>query len=189
MSDLRAWVVAELDETTQRLRHQVLELVPAERRLEAPGGGSSIMWNLFHVARHAALALAVLTDRPEADGWAGPLADDLRLKVPGGSGLEEAEQPWVGELDPGGVEADLLAVLGRARRFVVRKAVGEMDQRPDVTAALVAAGVDLERFGWLAGQWQGHAVSFFVRWPLIGHVGNHVGEMVATRNRLGLSPF
>jgi hypothetical protein len=28
-----------------------------------------------------------------------------------------------------------------------------------------------------------------VRWPLTGHLTNHVGEMIATRNRMGLSPF
>jgi hypothetical protein len=28
-----------------------------------------------------------------------------------------------------------------------------------------------------------------VRWACIGHVQNHLGEMVSVRNRLGLSPF
>jgi hypothetical protein len=35
----------------------------------------------------------------------------------------------------------------------------------------------------------GQPAAFFVRWPVIGHAINHVGEMIATRNRIGLSPY
>jgi hypothetical protein len=37
--------------------------------------------------------------------------------------------------------------------------------------------------------WAGKPMSFFVRWEVIGHLANHTGEMIATRNRMGLSPF
>jgi hypothetical protein len=37
--------------------------------------------------------------------------------------------------------------------------------------------------------WGGQSLGFLVRWPLIGHITNHVGEMISTRNQQGLSPF
>lgn len=55
--DLTRWLLAERDDTAARLRGQVLDLVPAGRRTERPGGGSPILWNAFHITRHAALAL------------------------------------------------------------------------------------------------------------------------------------
>jgi len=37
--------------------------------------------------------------------------------------------------------------------------------------------------------WQGKPTAWLARWPLLGHIGSHAGEMIATRNRMGLSPF
>jgi hypothetical protein len=37
--------------------------------------------------------------------------------------------------------------------------------------------------------WAGQPVSFFVQWEVVGHRLNHLGEMIAVRGRLGLSPF
>ena len=31
---------------------------------------------------------------------------------------------------------------------------------------------------WLHGMWQGKPAAWFVQWEAIGHVQNHVGEMV-----------
>ena len=78
--DLTQWLLAEHDDTAARLRGQVLDLVPAGRRTERPGGGSPILWNAFHLVRHAALALDVLEPGavPRAPDWlprlAGPAA-------------------------------------------------------------------------------------------------------------------
>ena len=54
---------------------------------------------------------------------------------------------------------------------------------------LVAAGVPEDDFGWLYRLWDGKPAAYFLRWEVVGHVGNHVGEMIATRDRLGLRPF
>jgi hypothetical protein len=35
--------------------------------------------------------------------------------------------------------------------------------------------------------WQGKPTAWLVRWPLLGHIGSHAGEMIATRNRMRLS--
>ncbi|CAN5164296.1 hypothetical protein BH09ACT3_BH09ACT3_00530 [soil metagenome] len=57
--DLHDWLVSEFDDSTARLRGQVLDLVPRDRQLERMPGANSISWSAFHVARHAALALRV----------------------------------------------------------------------------------------------------------------------------------
>ena len=186
-TNLRSWLLDEVDETRDRLGKQVLDLVPLELRGERPGGGSSITWNLFHIARHAGLALSVLSGNPT-----GSVAQLGTLWGPvsaGGGGLEEAEQPWSGELDPLLVETHVNAVLDDVRGYVAGAPLDRFEQYPEVDAGLERAGIAMDRFGWLAQMWSGRPISFLVRWPLIGHVGNHVGEMLATRNRLGLSPF
>jgi hypothetical protein len=109
--------------------------------------------------------------------------------IAGGGGLEEAEQPWSEELDPLLVETHLNAVLDDVRSYLAEIPLERFEQYPEVRGGLELAGIAPDRFGWLWQMWEGRPAAFLVRWPLIGHVGNHVGEMLATRNRLGLSPF
>ncbi len=187
MADLRTWLVDEANETRDRLQRHVLDLVPGERRRERVAGGNSIAWNLFHVARHAGLALWVLRGHPaETDltlglsGGPGPF---------GGGGLEEAEQPWSDRLDPILVASLLGTVLDEAGRYLSEVPIDHLDRAPDAVGPLGEAGVDPGHFGWLWKLWQGQPASFFIRWPLLGHVNNHLGEMIATRNQLGFSPF
>jgi hypothetical protein len=192
--DLRDWLLDDLDDGAGRLRTQVFGLVPPERRGEHPGGGNSILYAGFHVARHADLALAALTGTAEVGG---PYPE-------GGLGLEEAEPGgWpasdnpadvaplkptdVVPLDPVEVEAYLTSVLERTRGVLA--AGVDLDAVPSTEKVLEAAGVPTDRFAWLYRMWVGQPAAWLVRWPLLGHVANHTGEMIATRNRMGLSPF
>jgi hypothetical protein len=184
--DLRQWLVDEFDDAVERLRGQVLALVPLDRRRERPGGGNSIAWACFHSARHADLAQAAMTSADLVlDGW----RDQLPGAIKGGGGLEEAEQRWSEDLDPVLVDAYLAAVCGAAHRLLVEHGAEELERVPDTAGALGRAGVGPDAFGWLYRMWDGKPAAFLVRWPVIGHVANHTGEMIATRNRMGLSPF
>jgi len=184
--DLTKWLVAEHDDTAARLRGQVLGLVPAARRTERPGGGSPILWNTFHVARHAALALDVLSpgSAPAVPDWLAGLAGGA-VSI---AGLEEAPAPWGDALSPGSVDAYLDQVLDGTRKYLADPGT-DFDAVPDVAAALARAGIGDDDVPWLRGMWSGKPAAWLVRWPLTGHVVNHVGEMLATRNRMGLSPF
>lgn len=184
--DLTAWLVAEHDDTAARWRDQVLAVVPPEaRRMRLPNG-NTMVWTTWHVARHAALALDVVR------GTAGE--PDPRLRsfpseaVAGGAGLQEVQQPWTDALDPDAVVAHLQAVLADVRGYLAGVDAAELDRRPDVRAALREARVDEREFGWLAALWDG-PVAFLVRWPMLGHVTHHVGELITVRNLLGHSPF
>ena len=187
VTELRSWLLDEVDDTRGRLSTQVLDLVAPERWGDRPGGGSSITWNLLHIARHAGLALSVLTG--ELTETVAQLDRPPFLATAGGGGLEEAEQPWCGDLPPLLVETHLNAVLDEVRSYLAEVPLERLEQYPEVRGSLELAGIAPDRFGWLWQMWEGRPASFLVRWPLIGHVGNHVGEMLATRNRLGLSPF
>jgi hypothetical protein len=185
--DFADWLTGEWDEAVGRLRGQVFALVPEDRRVERPGGGNSVLWGTFHVARHAALALAVVG----ADGpvTAGLFSGHGLCGVPDGGGLEEAEPAWAGELTATGVDAYFAVVGDATRRFLAAVSLEQLDRLPDAEGALERAGISPEGFGWLYRMWSAQPVAFFVRWPLVGHLVNHVGEMIATRNRMGLSPF
>src|SRR5262249_25375525 len=158
-----------------------LGLVPAERRAETPGGGNSVLWGCFHVARHTDFALSVLTGSepllraPDAAGY-------------GGAGLEEAEQPWAVDLAPADVDAGLAALADAAAAYLSTLAGDEpLTRPPDAAGALEHADIPADRFDWLYRMWSGQPAAWFVRWPIVGHLANHTGEMIATRNRMGLS--
>jgi hypothetical protein len=186
--DLTQWLVAEHDDTAARLRGQVLDLIPEDRWLERPGGGSPILWNAFHVARHASLALAVLSPRAAAAApqW---LEELVRNEGPVAiAGLEEAPAPWGERLSAADVSSYLAEILTRTRAFLADPGIN-FDAVPDVSGGLARAGIGAGEVVWLQKMWAGKPAAWLVRWPLTGHVGNHVGEMLATRNRMGLSPF
>jgi hypothetical protein len=184
--DLHQWLVEEFDDSLARLRGQVLDLVPAERRAERPGGGNSVLWACFHSARHADLAQSALAGGDLVlDAW----RDQLPGAVEAGGGIEEGEQAWSVDLGPPVVDAYLAAVCASTQRALGALRADELERVPDTTGTLKRAGVDTGAFDWLYRMWDGKPAAFLVRWPLIGHVGNHIGEMIATRNRMGLSPF
>ena len=184
--DLTAWLVAEHDDTAGRFRDQVLAVVPPEARVTRLPNGNSMRWTMYHIARHASLALDVLSG---SGGFPDPrLAAFPEAATAGGAGLQEVEQPWAVGLDPDAVAEHLTAVLADVRAHLTGVTPEVLEGHPDVRGALRAAGVGEREFGWLHGQWDGPA-AFLVRWPLLGHVTHHVGELITIRNLLGLSPF
>jgi hypothetical protein len=173
--NLHAWILQELDDVNSRLTSQVLSMVPPERRSERPGGGNSINWAAFHIARHADLGLAVLTD-----------GEPRRT---GSFGLGEVEPTAPENLDAAEVQDYVEDVLSASRAFGLTLDTASLEHIPDSNATLRAAQIPRGEFSWLYEQWAGKPASFFVRWPLTAHATSHIGEMIATRNRLGLSPY
>jgi hypothetical protein len=148
--------------------------------------GNSMRWTMYHIARHAALALDVVRGTA---GERDPRLDAFPAAATrGGAGLQEVEQPWTADLDPDAVVAYLEGVLADVRSHLGGVTPAELDRRIDVRGALRTAGVEEDAFGWLFDQWDGPA-GFLVRWPMLGHVTHHVGELITVRNLLGLSPF
>jgi hypothetical protein len=174
--NLSEWLLTDIEDAIGRLTNQALTPVPLLRRGERPGGGNSITWTSLHIARHAQLALSAL------DGTA------IDTPVTGGDGLDESEAEWAAGLDAARVEAYLFTVLEAVRGYVASLDPDALDAVPNAERALAEAGVPRERYAWLYAQWSGQPTAFFLRWPLLGHVRHHTGELTATRNRLGLSP-
>jgi hypothetical protein len=173
---LRDWLLTELGDIDARLRTQVLAPVPPERRFERPGGGNSIAWAMLHIARHAELAVAVL-------GGPAPTAH-------GAFGLGEVEpEAWPPGFERGEPEQRLLSVTASAQELLTTIDLNALGGHPEVRAVLEHAGVPRDQFGWLYDQWESRSRAFFIRWPLLSHQTNHIGEMIAVRNRLGLSPY
>ena len=87
------------------------------------------------------------------------------------------------------MDAYLATVCDAGHRVLGELAPDGLERVPDATGVLRRGGVDSGTFDWLYRMWDGKPAAFLVRWPVIGHVANHTGEMIATRNRMGLSPF
>lgn len=181
--DIATWLVASLDDTTERMRSQVLEIVPLDRRQERLPDGNPIVWTAYHSARHAEVALRVLgaASSADADGIPGAAREP-------GEGLQEVARPWVTDLDPQVVDRYAGSVFGDVRRALAGLTADDLDRPVDVAAGLAEQGVDTEQWGWLVRTW-GTTVADLVRWPLLAHITHHVGEMITVRNLMGLSPF
>ena len=186
--DVRGWIDGELALIGDRVTTQVLDLVPIDRRSEPIEGGSSITFLLWHIARHHDLAInsallgrqQVLADHPSV------AAGD----VPVWAGLPEAEDhDLTASLDPACVADYHAAVNQSTRTWLAGADLGILDQAVDAPMAIARVGVDEAGFPWLHRMWSGKTGAFFVQWEAVGHQVNHLGEMVAVRNRIGLSPF
>ena len=189
--DLTSFLVGAHADLSMRLRGAVVRQVPEARwREQADGGGSSIAWLLLHIARHHDLALTTAIE-----GWPPLfLAHASALGLAGAdaaSGLPEKEDPVVSNaLDPVPLLAYLDAVFAASERWIRNGGAASLDDVPDVAARLQhEAGIDPTRFDWLYGMWSGKSIGWLAQWPIIGHGHSHVGEAIAVRNRMGLSPF
>ncbi|GGF20855.1 hypothetical protein [Subtercola lobariae] len=181
------YLVAELDDTVNRLRSQILDIVPLDQQLGRLPGANSVTWITFHVARHAALALSVVN---ETAGILDPRLDAFDARATrGGSGLHEVQQPFTDTLDSAAVNAFAFSVFADVRSYLETLTDEALDALPDVETALDAAGVEHDTFDWLYRMWADQPIAFLVRWPLTGHLTHHVGELTGLRNQMGLSPF
>jgi hypothetical protein len=184
--DLSTWLVAELDDTVARWSNQVVGLVPAGARRDRLPEANSIDWATFHVARHAALALRVVgADLGASDAVLESL--DASLAAPS-AGLHEVQQPVLDLIDTSHVDRYASAVFEELRNYLGGIDSHSITAEVDVVTELERIGLDSGQFGWLYNLWA-TPNGFLVRWPMIGHITHHVGEMISLRNQMGLSPF
>lgn len=183
--DVSSWLVAEHDDAQRRLSMQILEIIPADQRRSRLPGANSVDWTVFHLARHASLALRVLGHDP---AMSDALLEGAPAEVTAaGAGLQETQQPMLDEIGTPQLEAYALSVFDEVRAFLSHQDAVSLAIQPDVPAALRAAGLDEQEFGWVYEQWSAPQLLF--RWPLTGHIIHHVGELTGVRNQMGLSPF
>lgn len=187
--DLRDWITADLRSVRDRLARGVVGAIPIERWRERDGAGAvapvSVAW---HVARHHDVAInALVRGVPEVlDSW----RDRVGVEGDTWRGLAEQEDPeLVDELVPAGVAEYLLAVFDASIDWLTSDPLPDLTHLPDSAAALDALGAPRDRFGWLYAMWADKPVEFHLRWEAVGHGYNHLGELVAIRNRMGCSPF
>lgn len=164
-------------------------LTDEQVRWRPPGGGNSIAWLLWHMARIEDVAVNVVLAEAgqvlDEEGWRE------RLTVPQrdvGSGMTEAE---VGEfsmqVDLGALRAYRAAVGQRTRERVAA-------MRPEAFADLVTA-VDVERAAaagafadgaaWLKPFWEGRPKAWYLSWTGAGHSGLHFGEAMSIKGQGG----
>ena len=187
--NLVEWILAEHDSLVDRFESSIKAHVSRDRWRERPDGtGSSIAYLMVHSCLHADLAVhAVLGDR-------AMLVDRDGLGIADGAssaGLGETEDPALtAVLDLDGLATYWTEVNDAVRACVMALDLAELDVATDASMQLDRWGSVCENDApWLHRMWRGKPRSFFLQWEAIGHRINHVGEMIAVRNRMGLSPF
>lgn len=187
--DLRTWIIEDLGSLRNRLANGIYSVIPAERMAERiDGGGNAPVYVTWHVARHQDVAVnGVLRGTDEVlDGW----ASSVGLDGESWRGLAEAEDlDLVPQLEPAAVGEYYMAVIDETRRWAGDGDLGVLDTTPDSASALDRIGTPPDRFDWLYSMWDGKPGLFYLAWEAIGHGYNHLGELTAIRNRMGLSPF
>lgn len=195
--DLRAWIRSDLDAIRHRFEHAVAGVVPRDRWTEpvpaatpAHQGSSTIAGLLLHVSYHHDLALSTATlDR-------APLMEEWRDRLGLGgcrpeTGLAEREDRDVVEridldalVDYFGAVSDLTSEWTHHMGTVALDSIA-----PNCRRLEQRAGVRASEVPWFHAMWDGKTVGWLVQWEAIGHPYSHLGEMIAIRNQLGLSPF
>lgn len=188
--ELRTWIVGDVVSLRQRLAGGVLAYIPMDRRAErVDGGGIAPTYVLWHLARHHDVAVnRVLRG---VDEVVGDWTDRLGVSTDLWRGLAEGEDAeLVDLLDPEAVEGYVLAVLDGTRSWLDDADLAILDPpMVEIDEALADLGTPEDRMGWLYDMWRGKPASFFLSWEAVGHGVNHLGELTAIRNRMGLSPF
>ncbi len=187
--DLRTWIASDLDSLGNRLANGILSVIPHDRMTErVDGGGVAPIYMVWHTARHHDVSVnSVLRRAPQVlDDW----ADRVGLDGDVWRGLAEAEdQELVSQLDAESVNGYLMAVIESTKQWVTTGDLSALDSTPDSTSCLEEMGTPVDRFDWLYGMWSGKPGHFYLAWEAVGHGYNHLGELTAARNRMGLSPF
>lgn len=188
--DLMRWIRDEHASVRTRFERSVGSIVPIERWRDPLGpGGSSLAWLMFHAAYHEDLAIngVLRGGRPLIDGRRAALGIAGAEPHVGLGETEAADVTATLDLDALGEYFDDVPVA--TETWMLELTADQLDERPDAAGALDRAGVSDAAAPWLYRLWSGQPTAFFVQWEAIGHRINHVGEMVALRNRMGLSPF
>ena len=174
-----------------KLFDSVVRLVRADRWHErADDGGTTLVGLLLHVARHQDLAVnAVIRNHH-------PIflehREALGLHHAGaGVGLAEQEATEATALvSPEAVLHYATTVFDTTSNWLSKLGSLVLDIEPNTAYRLTTrGGLDPDEFPWLYSMWAGKQLWWFVQWPVIGHGHAHVGEAIALRNRMGLSPF
>ncbi len=195
--DVRTWIRDELTLFSERLQGAVVAHVPDELwRTSLPAavdGGprsATIAGLLFHLSYHHDLAVSTaVLDRPPLLGqWRGRLGiEDFEPEI----GLsEQPDGRLVDALDLDALRAYAAQVGAATDLWATRVAAVALDTIPAASRRLAQrAGVRQEVVPWLHAMWDRKPVAWLVQWEALAHPITHLGEMVAVRNQLGLSPF
>lgn len=189
--DLRTWILDEHAAGLARFDQAVAPHVPVDRWRETAGeGGASIAWLVFHLSYHQDLAVrtAVLGQPPILTEWRPVLGLDGAAPH---DGLGEAEQPEVAAALVVTQLTGYARHVHEATQVWLRDAdLALLDTVPPAGERMAGlADVTEDAVPWLHAMWRDKPGGWFVQWEAVGHVHNHVGEMISVRSRLGLSPF
>jgi hypothetical protein len=189
--DLRTWITTEHATAQERFEQHIAARVPLERWKERVGDeGSSIAWLRFHTAWHEDLAIQCVLrgQEPVLATWRERLGLD---GIAPHEGLGEAEVAEV----TGRVDAETTAAYARAVHDSTTTWLGAvpldvLESVPPASERMIdLAGVSDAAVPWLHKMWDAKPAAWLVQWEAVGHPINHIGEMVAVRNRLGYGGF
>jgi hypothetical protein len=189
------WVARDVQQTRDRMLNAVCARVPTSEWSRTWSGraarqqGASLNHLLLHTVRHHDLAVnTAIRNR-------APLYFDHRDALGAGgagaeAGLAEREDRALTEALPAdALVAYLAATYDTTLRWLSRLGEMVLDSVPATGRRLATkAAVDPHEYEWLYGIWEGRTVGDLLQWQVVGHSHNHVGEMIALRNRLGRSP-
>jgi len=188
--DLKTWIKSDYSMIRPLCRMVVLNAVPHEQLTTKPGPNSnSIAWLIWHIARCEDVVInTVVRGVPQVltgEKW----ADRLRLELTQiGTGFSDDEVTDFGtHINAEQLIAYWDAVGKETAAWLDALPVETLDDVPDVRERLTTAPGYVSPAGaWVEDIWNNKPASFFLRWVVIGHGNQHIGEMQAVRGQLGI---
>jgi hypothetical protein len=188
--DLKTWIKSEYSMIRPLCRMVVFNAVPAEQLTTKPGANSnSIAWLIWHIARVEDVAInTVIRDVPQVltrGRWADRLRIDLTQMGTGSS--DEEVDDFGKHVDTEQLIAYWDALGADTDAWIKALPLESLDEVPDVRERLkTAPGYVSPAGAWVEDIWNNKPASFFLRWVVIGHGNQHIGEMQAVRGQLGI---
>jgi hypothetical protein len=172
------WFLADL--VVQGLSEEQLRMCP-------PGGGNSISWLYWHMARTEDAAVNLLiAGGPQVldDDWLARL-HLTRRDI--GTGMTDEEVEWISSaIYVPAIFAYRNAVGRRTREVAFDISPEALDEVVDAVQPVQQAGAVSESAVRVARFWHGKTKRFLFNMPASGHCFMHLSEALTTRRQLGL---
>lgn len=159
-------------------------LPPGRLAEKPPGGGYSLAWLVWHIARGEDVAVnTLIRGEPQVllrDGW----AERFGLHDPHpGLGLDDDTEDFVRNADPEALLEYYAEVTHETKGWLRTVPLEVLDEVPDVEGRLLPGAPDAQA-RWIRDDWVGKPASFHLSWSVIGHGLMHIGEMFTVKDRL-----
>ncbi|MGH9196151.1 MAG: DinB family protein [Acidimicrobiia bacterium] len=181
------WIQGDHRAIRKAFETSIAGVVPKDQWTRRPEDqGNSIAWVIWHMARTEDVVIhAICRGQPQVlirDEWANRIGiDEFRQ----GTGFSDEEIAGFGSVDIDAVDSYWMAVRAETEAWLEKLTPEELDESTPMENATAVKDQIPNMPDMLIQFWGGRPVGFLLRFSVIWHHLQHVGELQSIRGRLG----